>query len=378
MRIRHTAPLRSSADAAWPVAASFRQIATAFAGTPPVASDRDHARFRATVQLGDTFEATGECWLSDLGCDHDARCAFVRVVAREHGGAGIASGVLEVQVQAIGDRAQLELIADLTVSGHRVTGEQLDVACGLAVAQAGARLAHTLDAGACVSTIGHSGGSEDMKLTNEFVIAASIDDVWPVLLDLPRVARCVPGAGVGPEPVDGAYQGEIKVKLGPILMHYSGTARIVATDESQHEATVSLEGRERRGSGTVTAVLTNRLLQEDGATRVIAETDVSLTGRAAQFGRGIVNDVAGGVLAEFAHEFENELRRAHESATSGAAGAGEPRSAAGVAGDRPTGGAEALDLGRVAGARVLLRPGLALTAIVAVVLAWYLGRRRSD
>lgn len=376
MRIRHTVSLRAPVEAAWPVA-GFREIATALVGSPPAADHHDRMRFTGPLRVADGLAIAGECWLTDLGSDHDLRCAFVRLLAREQDGPGIASGVFEVSVVVTGDRSQLELIADLDLSGSRAPGEDVERVCALAVAQAGARLAQFLDATTGFSRNGYSREAEKMKLTNEFVVAAGVDEAWPVLLDLPRVARCVPGASIDPQPVDGVYQGEIKVKLGPIVMHYSGTARLVAADEGRHEATMQLEGRERRGAGTVTAILTNRLVPESGATRVVAETDMTLTGRAAQFGRGIVQDVAGGVLAEFAQEFENELRRNEDPATPRPAGTPGAVAADGTSGDRRPDDVEALDLGRVAGASILKRPAIALATIIGVAAAWYLVRRRS-
>jgi carbon monoxide dehydrogenase subunit G len=376
MRIRHTVSLRASADAAWPVA-SFDEVATALVGSPPIADHHDRMRFTGPLLAADGVAVAAECWLTDLGCDHDSRCAFVRLLAREQGGPGIASGVFEVNIVAAGDRSQLELIADIEVAGSGGTKEEVERVCTLALARAGARLAHILDTGTDFSTNGYSREAEEMKLTNEFVIAAGIEEAWGVLVDLPRVARCVPGAVIDPQSVDGAYRGEIKVKLGPIVMNYSGTARLVATDESRHEAKIQLDGRDRKGAGTVTAILTNRLVPEGGATRVLAETDMTLTGRAAQFGRGIVQDVAGGVLAEFVQELENELRRQDDGVASGTAAAPGAVPAVGASGDHRIEDVQALDLGRVAGVRVLKRPAIALGAIVAVAAAWYLARRRS-
>jgi uncharacterized protein len=164
-----------------------------------------------------------------------------------------------------------------------------------------------------------------VKLSNEFVVAAPLERTWSALLDVPRVARALPGASIDPEPADGAYRGTMKVKLGAVTVEYAGTAMLQDVDDDERVAGFRVEARERRGQGTAAATITSRLVAEDGRTRVRVETDLAVTGRQAQLGRGIMEDVAGGVLARFAERLEREL-------------AGAPAEAAGPAED-------ALDLG---------------------------------
>ncbi|MFL5842112.1 MAG: SRPBCC family protein [Thermoleophilaceae bacterium] len=146
-----------------------------------------------------------------------------------------------------------------------------------------------------------------MKLTNEFVVAAPLERTWPALLDVPRVARALPGANIDPEPADGAYRGTMKVKLGAVTAEYAGTAMIQDVDEDARAASFRVEARERRSHGTAAATITTRLAPEDGGTRVSVETDLEVTGRQAQLGRGIMQDVARGVLDRFAQGLEREL-----------------------------------------------------------------------
>ena len=146
-----------------------------------------------------------------------------------------------------------------------------------------------------------------MKLTNEFVVAAPLERAWPTLLDVPRVARALPGASIDPEPADGAYRGTMKVKLGAVTAEYAGTARIQDVDEDDRTASFRVEARERRGQGTAAATITTRLAREGGRTRVSVETDLEVTGRQAQLGRNIMQDVAKGVLDRFAQGLEREL-----------------------------------------------------------------------
>jgi carbon monoxide dehydrogenase subunit G len=143
-----------------------------------------------------------------------------------------------------------------------------------------------------------------MKLTNEVIVPAPLEQTWPLLLDVPRVVRALPGATVESDAAEGVYRGALKVRLGPVAMEYEGTARLQDVDEDEHVASFRVEGRERRGHGGATATITNRLVPAEGGTRLIVETDLSVTGRAAQFGRGLMEDVAGHLLQRFARGLE--------------------------------------------------------------------------
>lgn len=146
-----------------------------------------------------------------------------------------------------------------------------------------------------------------MQLRNEALVGAPLDETWKVLLDVPRVARALPGATIERERVEGAYRGTLKVRLGPVTMQYEGVARLEDADEDEHVATFHLQGRESGGHGGATATITNRLFGVDGSTRVVVETEVAVTGRAAQFGRGLMEDVAGRMLEQFAERLEREV-----------------------------------------------------------------------
>jgi len=153
-----------------------------------------------------------------------------------------------------------------------------------------------------------------MKLKNEVIVPAPLEQTWPLLLDVPRMVRALPGATVEPDGAEGVYRGALKVRLGPVAMEYEGVARLEDVDEDEHVATFRIEGRERRGHGGATATITNRLLPAEGGTRLIVETDLSVTGRAAQFGRGLMEDVAGHLLQRFARGLEAAVLGAEEVA----------------------------------------------------------------
>jgi carbon monoxide dehydrogenase subunit G len=144
-----------------------------------------------------------------------------------------------------------------------------------------------------------------MKLTNEFTVAAPIDRTWATLLDVPRVASALPGARIEPGRSNGDYRGVMKVKVGPVSVEYAGTARLEELDEDERTATFFVQGS--GGQGTAAATIVNRLAEVEGGTRVTVETDLRVTGRAAQFGRGLMEDVSARMLGEFATRLEREI-----------------------------------------------------------------------
>jgi carbon monoxide dehydrogenase subunit G len=139
-----------------------------------------------------------------------------------------------------------------------------------------------------------------VKLNNEFTVAAALDRVWETLLDVERVAGCLPGASIEPVGEDGMYRGSVRIKVGPVTMSYSGTVRLGDVDTDEHVASFDARANETKGTGTAAAVIRNRLEPSGDGTHVFIETDLNVTGRAAQFGRGLMEDVASKMLADFA------------------------------------------------------------------------------
>jgi carbon monoxide dehydrogenase subunit G len=177
-----------------------------------------------------------------------------------------------------------------------------------------------------------------MKLRNEVVVAAPLEETWRTLLDVARVARALPGASIEADGVEGVYRGTMRVKLGPVTADYTGAATLEDADEDERVATFRVQGREARGHGTATAKITNRLVPEEaGGTRVIVETELDITGKAAQFGRGVLEDVSSRLLDQFASRLEAEV-------LGGGAGA-------------PAAKAEVLDVGSAAWGPLLRRYG---------------------
>jgi carbon monoxide dehydrogenase subunit G len=144
-----------------------------------------------------------------------------------------------------------------------------------------------------------------MRLRNEFVVAAPLEQTWRTLLDVPRVASALPGATIEAGGDAGAYRGRLTVKIGPVTAHYEGTARVEEVDEDAHTASFYVQGA--GGQGSAAATITNRLEQADDGTRVIVEADLRITGRAASFGRGLMEEVSARMLAEFARRLQAEM-----------------------------------------------------------------------
>ncbi|WP_052665312.1 SRPBCC family protein [Nitriliruptor alkaliphilus] len=233
-----------------------------------------------------------------------------------------------------------------------------------------------------------------MEFVNEFTVPVGVDRAFEILTDLERVAPCLPGAVL--EEVDGdAYTGKVKVKVGPISVTYRGTAEVTEKDADTKHAVIHATGREARGSGTAAADVTADLVAAgEDTTEVTVVTDLTITGKPAQFGRGVMQDVGTKLIGTFA----DRLAAMVEGDEDGAGlpdDALPPPTAAPTADtpptappDAPVGGTgprrldppaqepEALDLMEVAGGAITKRlvPVAALVALV-VALVWW--RRRS-
>jgi carbon monoxide dehydrogenase subunit G len=158
-----------------------------------------------------------------------------------------------------------------------------------------------------------------MKIDNEFTVSAPIQQAWDIMLNLERIAPCLPGAAIQEEKDDGEYDGTMKVKIGPITANYKGTVKFEEVDEENHRAVLQATGRDARGQGTASATIVSTLQEEGDGTKVSVETDMKLTGRAAQFGRGIAQDVATKMLHQFASCLEEEITGGPEEGAAAAA-----------------------------------------------------------
>lgn len=165
-----------------------------------------------------------------------------------------------------------------------------------------------------------------MELDNSFTVPVPPEVAWDVLLDVARIAPCMPGATV--DEVDGdVVNGRIKVKVGPVSLTYKGTATFTNRDEASRTVSVEASGKETRGAGTASAVVTASLAPvEGGSTLVTMHTTMNVTGRPAQFGRGVMVEVGGKLVERFAENLALQLASdgATAPATSAANGTGGP------------------------------------------------------
>jgi carbon monoxide dehydrogenase subunit G len=137
-----------------------------------------------------------------------------------------------------------------------------------------------------------------MDLTHRFVVPAPVGATWAAFNDLERVARCFPGATVTSIAGDD-FAGSVKVKLGPIAMHYDGTGTFVERDEAHHRAVIRATGQDQRGNGTAGVTVVAHMMPEGEGTAVELTSDLAITGRPSQFGRNVMQDVSDRLLAEF-------------------------------------------------------------------------------
>jgi carbon monoxide dehydrogenase subunit G len=218
-------------------------------------------------------------------------------------------------------------------------------------------------------------------LENEFTVAADAETVWRHLLDIERVAGCLPGASISAAGADGVYEGSMRLKIGPMRVEYRGRAKLSEIDEDARTAVIELSAREAKGQGTAMATIFNRLEEVDGATRVRARTELNITGPQAQFGRGVIEDVGRRVMDEFSRRLEAQIAgedlAADQPPPASAPDAG-PLGSTAQQGPPPPGGFDApasaagddvLDVGELIPAKLKLAgAGLALATAVALLL----------
>lgn len=224
-----------------------------------------------------------------------------------------------------------------------------------------------------------------MELSNEFKVAVPVERAWATLTDIRLIAPCMPGAEL--REVEGhEYRGVVKVKVGPITAEYRGKATFLEQDEAAHQAVLRADGREARGQGNAAATITAHLEPEGDGTRVKVVTDLQITGRVAQFGRGVLADVSSKLLGQFVECLESTVlsggavQPGGEAVGTGARSAtGEAEVSGDGAGPTTAASAEPVDLVRVAGTSVVRRIG-PLAAGIAGLFAtlWLVLRRRKS
>ena len=216
-----------------------------------------------------------------------------------------------------------------------------------------------------------------MKLENEFRVSVPIDRAWEVLTDIPLITPCLPGASLTGEEGD-EYSGKVKIKVGPVRSVYSGTALFVERNEETRHIEISAKGRDSRGSGNASAVITADMTEDGDGTKVSIKTDLKISGKVAQFGQGVMAEVSGKLIDQFVECIEQQLLGDAVIDDVAAASVGEGTAATQVI-SRPAAVVEAddtLDLLDLAGGSVYKRLApIAAVVVVLILLKLLLGRR---
>jgi uncharacterized protein len=207
-----------------------------------------------------------------------------------------------------------------------------------------------------------------VELHNEFRVAVPAAKAWEVLTDVERVAPCIPGAQL--LSVDGdEFTGAVKVKVGPITVSYKGEAAFQNKDEAAQRVVIKANGKETRGSGNVAAVVTAALKDEGESTTVVITTDLTISGKAAQFGRGVLADVSSNLIGQFAKNLEADLLVG--------SGTQAPTAETATAAAQPDNAIDSLTLVKAVAPSLAKRYGPAVVALGAgAAIGFLLGRRR--
>ena len=214
-----------------------------------------------------------------------------------------------------------------------------------------------------------------MELNNEFRVAVPAAKTWEVLTDVERVAPCIPGAQL--LSVDGDdFTGAVKVKVGPITVSYKGDATFQEKDAAAQRVVIKASGKETRGSGNAAALVTAQLHEDTSGTTVAITTDLTISGKAAQFGRGVLADVSTNLIGQFARNLEAELLGG--SAPSAAAAASATAAPAAGATQAMGGSDDSIDLLSVVAIPLAKRhvPPVGAGVAIGLVIGFLLGRRR--
>jgi len=220
-----------------------------------------------------------------------------------------------------------------------------------------------------------------MDLQNSFVVPSDIDTAWKQLQDVEGLAPCMPGATLISHDGDD-FTGSVKVKLGPVSMVFAGQARFVSKDEATRTVVIEGSGKETKGTGTAKGLVTAVLVEEGpDRTRVDVATEITITGKAAQFGRGVMQDVAGRIIDQFSANLAAMMTAGGTEASTAAAA--EEGGEGGTTTTTPATPAvlphheDSIDLLGTAGAPVLKRAIPVAVALVVVigVIVWIARRK---
>jgi hypothetical protein len=207
-----------------------------------------------------------------------------------------------------------------------------------------------------------------MDLNHEFIVNVPVNDAWVILTDLERIAPCLPGAQLTEVEGD-TYRGQVKVKVGPIVAQFKGQASFVTRDDAAHTASLKAEGRDTTGKGTASAIITAQLTSiTPTSTKCTVVTDLTISGKVAQFGRGALADVSDKLLAQFSDNL-NQLITSSPATTSATSAATEVTAISPEIRKIESAEVAPLDLLGTAGAPILKRAIPVVVVLIAVVIA---------
>jgi len=207
-----------------------------------------------------------------------------------------------------------------------------------------------------------------VDLNHEFIVNVPVNDAWVILTDLERIAPCLPGAQLTEVEGD-TYRGQVKVKVGPIVAQFKGQASFVTRDDAAHTASLKAEGRDTTGKGTASAIITAQLTSvTPTSTKCTVVTDLTISGKVAQFGRGALADVSDKLLKQFSENL-NQLIASAPAATTATAATTTVAAAGPEIRKIDSAEVAPLDLLGTAGAPILKRAIPAVVALIVVVIA---------
>ncbi|UPK73466.1 SRPBCC family protein [Nocardioidaceae bacterium SCSIO 66511] len=214
-----------------------------------------------------------------------------------------------------------------------------------------------------------------IELHHQFRVSLPVEDTWNLLLDLPKVAKCLPGAHLD-DVVEGEYRGGLSTRIGPISAKYRGVASFRERDEVGRRAVIEARGSEEKGSGSASALITASLKPEGEQTLVDVSTELAISGRAAQFGRSLLSEVSDSLVKEFVNRLETMIEQGASSAAEATPSAGPQTVGTPQASAADAGSSEQLDVMRTIALPLLRRAAVpGAVALVTGVVGVLIGRR---
>jgi carbon monoxide dehydrogenase subunit G len=219
-----------------------------------------------------------------------------------------------------------------------------------------------------------------VKLANQFTIDRPAREVFEAFLDVERIATCMPGSRLLGQSEPGTYDGEVKVKVGPLGVAYTGQFTVLDADAEQLRLTMRAKGREKRGAGNADAHIVATLSERDGGTLVQIDTDLSNPGTVAQFGRGVIAEVTDGIMQTFSGNVEQMLVSGQAPGPAAPVSAGSAAGGGAAPGPAPVTASADQGAGELDAWRLIVRPMLerhagSLATVALAGVAAYLGAR---